>query len=392
MKWRPPHRFKLRRIFVASGLVFVVTASLGLIAYQELELPLPRLRSPSSVVLAGRLFTKAPAIDVGGVLVHFRRPELPQQGRRTYVETTVTDRLGNFSFEANFGGPVHVFLDRHRLRDWTYRPISDLTLPASQKLEIELIEGPVATGRVLRNGLPAPGIGVAVRFFEPAAHDCFWIFQEETDDSGRFRFEHLPEGVEFWFSAQRSRAFEPQLTEWPPDEQTLLPIRFRTGRDGTTVDLGDFELRRGATLAGRVVVADKKPLPQNCVVAAGRPGAGGWVYSRLDTNGHFRLKGLPRGTIAVHVELLWTVNPPSYPVPPPGYRLSAQNACLDPTTRSELVGQLDHDKTDLTILLEPAKNLSGNGSVTLSSAPGAGSLAQFLQAKAGPITGVSAIH
>jgi hypothetical protein len=391
MKCRLPNRSKFRRVFVACGLVFIVAGSLGLIAYQELELPRPQRRSP--VILAGRLFTHAPGIDVRGVLVHFRRADEPlQPGRRRYVETAVTNGSGYFSFEADFRGPVHLFLDRHRLRDWTHRPISDVTLPTSQELQIGLIAGSIATGRVVRNGVPAPGIGIALKFVEPAAHDYFFLFQEATDEQGRFRFEHLPEGVEFWISALRTRAFDPQLSESLPDDQTFLPIRFRTGRDRTTLDLGEFELRPGARLAGRVVLSDGKAIPENWAVAAGHPGAGGRVYSRLDKEGHFEIKGLPQGTIAADVELVWAANPPGYPVPVPGYRLSSRNTCLDPGNGFELVGQLDHDINDLTILVEPAKDAAAAGPGSISPSPDPATRARFREAKAGPLTGVAAIH
>ncbi|HKI21583.1 MAG TPA: hypothetical protein VKA15_27055 [Isosphaeraceae bacterium] len=388
MKGQPLHRSKLRRVVVACGVLFVIVASLGLIAYQELDLPLPQ--QPSPVVLTGRLITRARGVNTADVLVHFRRPDEPlQPGRRIYVATAVTDRSGYFSFEANFRGPVHLFLDRNRIREWTYRPISTMTLPASRELQIELIEGSTATGRVVRNGVPAAGIGIALKFVEPAAHDYFYLFQEATDDQGRFRFEHLPEDAEFWISALRTRAFEPQLSDSLPDDQTILPRRFRAGRDRTTLDLGDFELRPGATLAGRVILSDGKAPPEKWAVAAGYPGAGGRVYSRLDQQGHFQIKGLPPGTIAAHVEEVWAANPPGYPVPVPGYRLSARNACLDPDNGFELIGQLDRDKGDLTILVEPATNGAAGGSGRLSSSPDPAVLARFHTAKAGPITGVA---
>ncbi len=391
MKGQPLHRSKLRRVFVVCGVLFVIAASLGLIAYQELDLPLPQRRSP--VILAGRLFTRARGIDTEGVLVLFRRPDEPlQPGRRTFVATAVTDRSGSFSFEANFRGPAHLFLDRERLRDWTYRPIYDVTLPASEELQIELIEGSIATGRIVRNGAPAAGIGICLKFVEPAAHDYFFLFQEATDDRGRFRFEHLPEGAEFWIAALRTGAFEPQLSDGLPDDQTFLPRRFRTGRNRTSLDLGDFELRPGARLGGRVVLSDGKAIPENWVVAAGHPGAGSRVYSHLDKQGHFQIKGLPQGIIAAHVEQVWTANPPGYPVPVPGYRLSARNTCLDPGDGFELVGRLDHDINDLTILVEPATNGAAGGTGRLSSSPDQAALARFRSAKAGPITGAPAIH
>jgi hypothetical protein len=390
MNGRALHRSKVRRALVACGLLFVVAASLGLIAYQELELPRPQRRSP--VILAGRLFTRAPGIKTAGVLVHFRRPEPRQPGRRSYVETTVTDRSGHFSFEANFRGPAHLFLDRDRLRDWTYRTISDVFLPAKKSLDIELIEGAAATGRVVQNGAPAAGIGIALKFVEPAANDYFYLFHEVTDLNGRFRFEHLPEAVEFWISALRSRPFDPQPSESLPDDQTFLPIRFRTGRDGTTLELGDLGLRPGARLSGQVVLADGKAIPDNWGVAAGRPGAGGRVVARLDKNGHFEIKGLPHGTIAAHVEVTWGANPPGYPVPVEGYRLSVRNTCLNPNNCFELVGRVDHDIDDLTILLEPAQATVGAGSDRFLSPYDPATLARFQAAKGGPITGVATIH
>jgi hypothetical protein len=391
MSCRPYHRSKLRSILVACGLLFVVATSLGRIAYQELELPLPRPRNSAPVVLEGRVFTRLPGIDVGGVLVHFRRPELTPPGRGKFVESTVTDRLGNFSFGSNFRGPAHIFLDRLRMRQWTYHPISDIPLPASEKLEIEIIDGPIGTGRVVRNGLPVSGVGVALKFVEPAANDCFWLFREVTDEAGRFRFEHLPEGVEFWLSALRTHGFDPQPANLLPDDDTFLPARFRSGTDGTTLDVGDLDLRPGATLGGKVVMTDGKRLPENCVVSAGRPGAGGWICSYLDATGHFRIKGLPGGTIGVRLELKWNIDQPGYPIPPPGYRLSAQNACLDPATGLDLIGQLDRDKSDLTILVEPDGS-GPKGAPAIPSSLTPASLARFQTARTGRIAGVEVIH
>jgi hypothetical protein len=392
MSFRPYHRSKLRRILVAGGLLFVGAASLVLIAYQELDLPLPPPRLSSQVVLAGRLFTKVSDIEVGGVLVHFRRPEPTPAGRRKFVETAVTDGMGNFTFATDFRGPAHIFLDRHRMRQWTHHPISDIALPTIEKLEIELIDGPIATGRVVRDRLPVTGIGVALKFVEPAANDCFWLFREVTDDQGRFRFEHLPEGVEFWLSALRTHGFDPQPTEELPDGDTFLPVRFRSGTDGTILDLGDLELLPGATIAGKVVLADRKRLPENCVVAAGQPGAGGWICSYLDATGHFRIKGLPRGTIGVRLELKWTVDPPSYPVPPAGYKMSRQNACLDPVGGMQLIGRLECDKTDLTILVEPTKAGALGVASAASSFSDPAIDARFKTAQSGPISGIEAIH
>jgi hypothetical protein len=69
----------------------------------------------------------------------------------------------------------------------------------------------------------------------------------------------------------------------------------------------------------------------------------------------------------------------------PGYRLSNQNKCLDPTFPDRLEGMIDHDINDLTILLEPGEAPEAKSIVPYGVDPAR--VADF-DAKAGPITGV----
>jgi hypothetical protein len=387
----PPHRSRLRRVLLACGVVFVVAASLGQIAYQELDFPLIADRTP--VILAGRIVTRAPGIKVDDVLVQFRRPEANQPGQRRYVQTTVTDRSGRFSFAANFRGQVHLFFDLRRIRDWSYRPIPDVVVPTTRPLEIELIEGAAASGRVVRDGKPAAGISVALSFADPAAHDFFGAFRAETDAQGRFRFQHLPEAVEFWISRASGSLFDVQVGDGnPPDHGTIIPRRFRTELDKTTIDLGDLELRPGLTIAGRVVLADGKAVPDTCIVVAGRPETANWLFAKADQNGEFAIRGLPQGPLSVYVGRVWGANPPGVPVLLPHYHLSPKNRYFDAADRVRLAGWLERDVAALVILMEPWPDVDAARGLNAYWKLNSVGLAPFQDGIPGPITDGSAAH
>ena len=141
----------------------------------------------------------------------------------------------------------------------------------------------------------------------------------------------------------------------PEDHGAITPRIFRTGADGSTVDLGDFEVKRGRRLAGRVVFADGKAIP------AGRRSwplprtRRAWSGPRSTPSGRFELLGLPESE--VHV---WVRFPDIKTWLPPGYRLSSRNKCLDPLNPYRLVGKLDRDVDDLIILFEPGEEPESN--------------------------------
>src|SRR5262249_52123774 len=116
--------------------------------------------------------------------------------------------------------------------------------------------------------------------------------------------------------------------------------------------------------------------PRRAVVLVGREDAWDTVRAPLDDKGRFEVHGLSQGPISVCVHF-----PEHRNYTPPGYRVSGQNKCRDPLNPWRLVGQLDRDITDLTMLFEP-------GEAPRSSLD-PGQLADFKEAQAGPITGVS---
>ena len=71
----------------------------------------------------------------------------------------------------------------------------------------------------------------------------------------------------------------------------------------------------------------------------------------------------------------------------PGYRLSASNKCLDPTFPDRLQGMIKDDITNLTILLDPGDAPEAASIIPYGIDPAR--VADFEEAKAGPITGVA---
>ncbi len=99
------------------------------------------------------------------------------------------------------------------------------------------------------------------------------------------------------------------------------------------------------------------------------------LRAKPDPSGRFTLAGLPEGQV-------WIVAyfPDDKFYAPAGYRVSATNKCLDPLNPYTLIGRVDRDVADLTILFEPGAQPPP------SHAPER--LAAFKEAQAGPITGV----
>ena len=96
------------------------------------------------------------------------------------------------------------------------------------------------------------------------------------------------------------------------------------------------------------------------------------------------VNGLPEGVISVS---LFMTNPTGKPaISPLGYHLSPRNRCVNPALPGRLEGRLNHDINDLTILLEPGERPDQRHVPVLQLDPTR--VADFNDAKAGPITGV----
>jgi RNA polymerase sigma factor (sigma-70 family) len=226
---------------------------------------------------------------------------------------------------------------------------------------LDMDRGSVVTGRIVREGKPLPGATIGLWGF-----DVLESPEVKADAEGRFRFPHVPANSPCW-------AYVPTGSL---ERAGAVPARsLRTAAEDSAIDVGDLTVQPGRMVSGRVVFADGKPLPANAEVIASADHAGGELRAKPDRSGHFTLAGLPAGLVSMAV-----LFPDDQFYAPAGYRLSARNKCRDPLNPYLLMGRVDRDVADLTILFEPGEQPPP------SHAPDR--LAAFKEAQAGPITGV----
>ena len=112
------------------------------------------------------------------------------------------------------------------------------------------------------------------------------------------------------------------------------------------------------------------------ILVVSSPNAGGSLRLELNDTGRFTFKGLPDGLVSVRAFFHGKLQPLDY-------RLSPANRCLDPQIPTRLLGQLDRDIADLTILFEAGEQSQQDIPIVDAAV-----VADFNDAKAGPITGV----
>ncbi|MFI5387336.1 MAG: sigma-70 family RNA polymerase sigma factor [Fimbriimonadales bacterium] len=226
--------------------------------------------------------------------------------------------------------------------------------------------GAAVTGRVVREGKSVAGVTFGLKYLKDDSEE---EIETKTDERGTFRFPHIRPETEFWAYAKVGSL---------ESQSAVIPKRVHTAEDGSTIDLGDLQVQQSHTLSGLAIFPDGKVPARNTVLLlASSPNAGGSIESKLDETGRFEFSGLPDGPVSVDVRYLKDLKP--Y-----GYRFSPKNKCLNPELH-RLEGQLDRNITDLTILFEPDKEpvfLTSIQSVDPAI------IADFNDAKAGPITGV----
>ncbi len=259
------------------------------------------------------------------------------------------------------------------------RTETDLRVEPSGLIREPLVLDPgvEVTGRVLKEGKPVAAVLMALTHakaerFEPGPPDLGSPPAKiKTGADGSFRFSHV--------QAERDWRACAQLGSLP-DGGVLISVGFRTTGNGTSVDIGELHVEKGRTLAGRIVCSDGKNAPAGLVLTVYSDElADSKLEQPVGPTGQFRFEGLLDGRVTLNVVF------PKGAVPYP-YRLSDKNRCLDPQASDRFEGRLDRDITDMTILLEPGiqPEVPHTGYLEVDQT----ALADFEDAKSGPITGV----
>ncbi|HTV62272.1 MAG TPA: carboxypeptidase-like regulatory domain-containing protein [Verrucomicrobiae bacterium] len=245
----------------------------------------------------------------------------------------ITDARGDFSLQSVVKFDAMDL--RLEARGYAPRNFSHIK-PGLKPVQLALAEGAAVTGKVLWNGKPLSGITIGMAGVDCKVGEFVGFFVAGTDENGRFLFPNLPADLDYAFYGLMK----------PLQPFGALPTRIiHLGMDGSVTNLGALQVVPGYRLAGQVKLSDGKPIPKFSHLLIGRPQT--WDSSmivELPPDGRFDFTNIPSETISISTTI-------------EGYRFSPRNASLDPLGPSELVGQLDSDKTNLIVLLEPGKPL-----------------------------------
>jgi hypothetical protein len=244
-----------------------------------------RLVALPAARLVGRVTTKLPGLNVGGLWVWYQDSHKSGQLdlSKNLRSDTVTDTSGRFTFDHLDEGTVNVFVDEPAPdAPWTYRAATDVALEYGKTSEVtvELIRGVEVSGTVVARdtGTPVAGAWVAVKGpYRPhsGAAQKSW----STDTRGRFHHRLPPGETEFSVRWPGQGTLRTVTIPESVSEITLAPLEIRlpAALHGTLVDARGNPVK--ATVVG---VCPESP----CALPAGVTPAGA-----SNERGEFRLSG-----------------------------------------------------------------------------------------------------
>jgi hypothetical protein len=247
-------------------------------------------------------------------------------GTERYVDPLgVTDELGRFvMFCTNNVDRVHAIVEgRNVAKRWV-----ELT-PGRDHL-VRMNEGVAISGRIQKEGKPAATVELGLVTRDRTCGNFIKGDELATDERGYFLMANVPPKTELVLYAKMTSV---------PDAGRVDTRTITTGAAGTRLDVGILEVKPAHRIAGRVVLSDAEPIPPDTRLFLGREDAWDHVETTLDSKGHFEFKGVPLESVGLNIRV-------------PGYKFSKRNPNLD-WLNGGLVGRVDGDILDLTILMEP---------------------------------------
>jgi hypothetical protein len=242
-------------------------------------------------------------------------------------QTAVSDTRGRFLIRCK--SKVELIYAMAFARNAAPRPVR---LRPGQDCLILMQEGVLVTGRVLAAGRPVAGAVVGVC---PAAQALGEVFNSDriaTDGEGRFSSPNLPPDKSLILSGTMDSL----------RGKGALPSRqFMSGKNKTTTDLGDLALQPGFFVAGQILLADGKPVPERTRLLLAREGVSDHSELVLDADGRFEFQTVPAGSVSLSARLK-------------GYKFSQRNPSLD-WANGLILGKVDRDITNLTLVMEPGE-------------------------------------
>lgn len=212
--------------------------------------------------------------------------------------------------------------------------------PNLAKQWMRLVPGRVAMGR-LRTGVrvngrvvagttPVTNVVIGIAGASRRAGEWMGNVNAVTDANGHFSVANLPANLEYVIYG---------LMDSLRDRGAVAVRKFRVGADGSESDVGDLKVVNAHRVAGQVRLTDGAEVPAQTRLWFAREEAWDTIQVNVDEQGRFEIKGVPPETVTLGLRLK-------------GYRLAERNPNLD-WLNGRLIGRVDRDVPDLTMVLEP---------------------------------------
>ena len=317
----PEHESKfIDKVNPANGAVKVVLDTL------DAEATPPDLRITGLVIADDGQAVVGATITPQGVGLAIGRQSWGAAGLHT-DETAVSDARGRFLLRCK--SKVELIYAMAYARGAAPRPVQ---LQPGRDYLVRMQEGVLVTGRIVAGGRPVAGAVVGVVPTTRHMGEFFTSDQVATDTNGCFSLFDLP--------AQMGLTLFGTMDSL--QGKGALPARqFSSGKNKTTTDLGNLVLQPGYRVAGQILLTDGNPVPARTRLLLGRQEA--WDHSEvaLEADGRFEFQTVPAGSVRLSARLK-------------GYKFSRRNPSLD-WLNGGIVGKVDHDITNLTLLMEPGE-------------------------------------
>lgn len=265
----------------------------------ELSLVLDRFPAdtPPERILLGEVVT-VEGVPIAGALVEPYGAKTREKRWWGPVEaqSAVTDDDGKFQMllGADFQG-----VDLKVLADEMAGSQTQLLKPGKEVHRIVVPEGARVTGKLVRDGKPQPGMGVAVVQTNRST-DVLFIkaVSAVTDEQGNFHFWALPADQEYAIFSPVGQSDGEAHSDTRPIVTTK---KFRVPEDGKTRELGSIEMTTGFNLTGKIVMTDGRAMPGDIKVLLGRDPAWDLVETAVDSDGQFEFRNIPTETYEVTI-------------------------------------------------------------------------------------------